>query len=45
MNNDIYTKHTPEIRDYGKEALIININRLAKENRNYRTCLWWRYWT
>lgn len=40
MNNDIFTKHTPEIKDYGEKAVIININRLAKENRNYRTCLW-----
>ncbi len=40
MDKDVYTKHTPEIKDYGPEALIININKLAKENKNYRSTLW-----
>lgn len=29
-----------EIKDYGAEPLIINIDRITKENQTYRTALW-----
>lgn len=29
-----------EIKDYGAEPLVVNINRLTKMNRNFRTALW-----
>ncbi len=29
-----------EIRDYGPEPLIVNMDQLAKANTNYRTALW-----
>ena len=28
------------IRDYGPEPLVVNIDRFAKMNQNYRTALW-----
>lgn len=30
----------PQIKDYGAEALALNIDLLAKANQNYRTALW-----
>lgn len=30
----------PEIRDYGPEPLLINIEQAAKTNKNYRSTLW-----
>lgn len=29
-----------EIRDYGQQPLVINIEQAAKYNQNYRTALW-----
>ncbi len=30
----------PEIRDYGREPLVFNIDHATKMNRNFRTALW-----
>lgn len=40
MNRHPYGSPNPELRDYGNEPLIVNIDRLAKLNPNYRTALW-----
>lgn len=37
MNRD---QSDGQLRDYGPEPLIVNINRLASINPNYRTALW-----
>lgn len=29
-----------ELRDYGPEPFVVNINQAAKENQNFRTALW-----
>lgn len=29
-----------EIKDYGAEPIVVNINRLTQMNRNFRTALW-----
>lgn len=29
-----------ELRDYGPEPFVVNINEAAKQNNNYRTALW-----
>ena len=38
MNRGRY--NNDKIRDYGSEPLIVNIDRFAKMNTNYRTALW-----
>lgn len=40
MNRHRHCHHYGEIRDFGGEPLIVNIDRLAKWNTNYRTALW-----
>lgn len=40
MRQDRYCNHRYEIEDYGAEPLIVNIDRLANINTNYRTALW-----
>lgn len=40
MNQNRYHNYVPEIKDYGSEPLIVNIDRFAKMNNNYRTVLW-----
>lgn len=40
MNRNSYGVYRPELRDYGDEPLIVNIDHLAKLNPNYRTALW-----
>lgn len=30
----------PEVRDFGGEPLVVNIDRAAKNNMNFRTALW-----
>lgn len=40
MNRDEYYSNSSEVRDYGAEPLIVNIDRFAKMNTNYRTALW-----
>ena len=40
MNNLRHFNRNNEIRDFGAEPLIVNIDRLAKMNGNYRTALW-----
>ncbi len=40
MNKNIYGCHTPGIRDYGAEPLIVNIDCFTKQNPYYRTALW-----
>ena len=40
MNQNRYHNRVPEIKDYGPEPLIVNIDRFAKMNNNYRTALW-----
>lgn len=33
-------EYMPKTTDYGKEPLVINIDRVTKANKNYRTALW-----
>lgn len=40
MNRRRYTNNSIEIKDYGKEPLIVNIDRVTNANTNYRTALW-----
>ncbi len=40
MNKNRRASFAPEIRDYGAEPLIVNIDRFANINTNYRTALW-----
>ena len=40
MNRNNYGGHAPEIRDYGAEPLIVNIDCFAQQNPYYRTALW-----
>ena len=40
MNGKFFCDENPMLRDYGPEPLIINIDRFAKMNPNYRTALW-----
>lgn len=40
MNRNIRCNNHREIRDLGADPLIVNIDRLAKLNDNYRTVLW-----
>jgi mannose-6-phosphate isomerase-like protein (cupin superfamily) len=40
MNPNMCGCGRPELQDYGGEPLIVNIDRLTKENPNYRTALW-----
>lgn len=32
--------YTEEIKDYGKEPYVVNINEITKQNNNYRSALW-----
>lgn len=40
MNQNRCGSCTPNIKDCGPEPLIVNIDRSAKRNQNYRTALW-----
>jgi mannose-6-phosphate isomerase-like protein (cupin superfamily) len=40
MNRNGCGNRCPEIKDCGPEPFIVNIDRLSKINRNYRTALW-----
>ncbi len=40
MNRNSYSNYTPDIRDYGAQPLIVNIDRLAKQNPYYRSTIW-----
>ena len=40
MNRNSYGWRTPDIRDYGSEPLIVNIDCFTKQNPYYRTALW-----
>lgn len=40
MIKNRFGNSAPEIRDYGAKPLIVNIDRLANLNTNYRTALW-----
>lgn len=40
MNKNRYCDRQDEMRDYGPEPLIVDIDRLANRNDNYRTALW-----
>ena len=40
MSRYRYNNRHPEVRDYGSEPLIVNIDRVTKMNSNYRTALW-----
>ncbi|MGN0976300.1 MAG: cupin domain-containing protein [Gemmiger sp.] len=31
---------TTQLKDYGPDPLVVNIDRITKENPNYRTALW-----
>lgn len=39
MNNCHNGEH-PEIRDYGSEPFVFNINHATRKNQNFRTTLW-----
>lgn len=39
MNGKYFCDENPMLRDYGPEPLIINIDRFAKMNPDYRTAL------
>lgn len=40
MNQNRYNNYNPKIKDCGPEPFVVNIDRLAKTNPNYRTALW-----
>lgn len=40
MRQNRCRSHHPEIRDYGGEPLIFNIDHATKTNRNFRTAIW-----
>jgi len=40
VNGNSYGCRTPDIRDYGPEPLIVNIDCFTKQNPYYRTALW-----
>ena len=40
MDSNSYRSRPFEIRDYGGEPLVVNMNRFARMNRNFRTALW-----
>lgn len=40
MNRNSYGCRTPDIRDYGSEPFIVNIDYFAKQNPYFRTALW-----
>ena len=40
MNRNSHSCRTPDIRDYGSEPLIVNIDCFTKQNPYYRTALW-----
>ena len=40
MNRNSYGCRAPDIRDYGSEPLIVNIDCFTKQNPYYRTALW-----
>ena len=40
MNNMYNRKNTNNIRDYGPEPIVINIENITKENNTFRTTLW-----
>ena len=40
VNRNSYGCRTPDIRDYGSEPLIVNIDCFTKQNPYYRTALW-----
>lgn len=40
MNRNFSCNENPMLKDYGAEPLIVNIDRFAKMNPNYRTALW-----
>ena len=39
-NRNPFCGHWPEIKDYGADPLIVNIDRYADRNTNFRTTLW-----
>lgn len=38
MNN--YNQYGSNIRDYGPQPFVVNINEITKQNQNFRTALW-----
>lgn len=40
MNRNSYGGHNPDMRDYGSEPLIVDIDCFTKQNPYYRTALW-----
>ena len=40
MNRNSYGCRTPDIRDYGSDPLIVNIDYFTKQNPYYRIALW-----
>lgn len=40
VNERFSSWHGTEIKDYGKEPLVINIEQVTKQNNTYRTALW-----
>lgn len=40
MNRNSYGYRTPDIRDYGSDPLIVNIDYFTKQNPYYRIALW-----
>ena len=40
MNRNRWGNSVPEIRDNGGKPVVLNIDRLTKQNSNYRTALW-----
>lgn len=39
-SQNVNKDYMKEIRDYGKEPYVANINEVTKQNNNYRTALW-----
>ena len=40
MNRRYVQEPSSYIRDYGPEPFVVNINRVARQNNNFRTTLW-----
>jgi mannose-6-phosphate isomerase-like protein (cupin superfamily) len=40
IDNMTFAQRTEEIKDYGKEPYVVNINEITKQNNNYRSALW-----
>lgn len=40
MNNSYFPNQPSNLRDYGPQPFVVNINEATKQNNSYRTALW-----